>query len=187
MKYLLAGLGNAGPEYAGTRHNAGFEVLDRLAEKSGVEFTAARYALRAECKYKGRLLILIKPTTMMNLSGKAVSYWLNKEKLPTEKLLVVTDDIALPVGKLRLRASGGDGGHNGLAHIIQTLGTQEFPRLRFGIGNDFPQGRQVDYVLGPWESDVLQIVIQTAESAADVIKSFVSIGIDRTMTQINTK
>ncbi len=150
MKYLIACLGNIGAEYANTRHNIGFVVADALSGDLRGEFETERLASVSRTKYKGRMLIVIKPATYMNLSGKAVKYWLTKEKIPLDKLLVVLDDIALPLGTLRLKKQGGDAGHNGLTDIIEKLGTNVFPRLRMGIGNDFPKGYQIDYVLGQW-------------------------------------
>ena len=148
MKYLIVGLGNIGAEYAGTRHNIGFKVLDALAEASNAVFTTARYGDVAELKHKGRTLILLKPSTYMNLSGKAVRYWMEAEKIAPENLLVVSDDIALPFGTLRMRPRGSAGGHNGLKNIAELLGTEDYARMRFGVGGDFPKGHQVDYVLG---------------------------------------
>ncbi len=186
MKYLVAGLGNIGDEYASTRHNIGFDVLNKLCQQEDVNFSLERYAYRSKFKLKGRTLILIKPTTYMNLSGKAIAYWLQKEKIALEKLLIVTDDIALPVGKLRLKPFGGDGGHNGLSHIIETLRTREFPRLRFGIGNEFEKGEQVDYVLGQWKEKDKQTLESGLQNAILMIKSFATIGIERTMNQMNS-
>ncbi len=187
MKYLIAGLGNIGAEYANTRHNIGFIIANALAGDLKGKFETERLASVARLKYKGRMLVVIKPTTYMNLSGKAVKYWLAKEKVPLEKLLVVLDDIALPSGALRLKKQGGGAGHNGLIDIIEKLGTQDFPRLRFGIGNDFPKGYQVDYVLGQWTRRETDLLIPRVEKAVEVIKSFVTIGIDQTMNQYNNK
>lgn len=187
MKYLIAGLGNTGPEYARTRHNIGFMVLDKLAEKAGLEFGSARYAWKAEYRFKGRIFILIKPTTFMNLSGKAVAYWLKKEKIPDENLLVITDDIAIPVGTIRLRKKGGAGGHNGLSDIIEHLGTGDFARLRVGAGNEFPSGFQVKYVLGEWTKEEKDILCPKIELCSDIIRSFGTNGIDRTMNAYNNK
>ena len=150
MKYLIVGLGNIGPEYQNTRHNIGFKVLDAFAKASNTVFEDMRYGAVATVKLKGRTLILLKPNTYMNLSGKAVSYWMQKEKIELSNLFVVVDDLALPFGTIRLRGKGSDGGHNGLKSINQLLGTQDYTRLRFGIGNEFPKGKQVDYVLGGW-------------------------------------
>ena len=187
MKYLIAGLGNIGPEYAQTRHNIGFMVLDKLAETSKLEFVSKRYAWRAELRYKGRIFVLIKPTTYVNLSGKSVAYWLKKENIPDENLLVIADDIALPLGTLRLRKKGSAGGHNGLINIIEQLGTDEFSRLRIGAGNEFPLGYQIKYVLGEWTEDEKKILLPKIEVAAEIIKSFGTIGMDRTMTAFNNK
>ncbi len=187
MKYLIAGLGNIGEDYAGTRHNIGFVVLDALALSFGVTFAPDRYASVATAKYKGRTLVMIKPSTYMNLSGKAIRYWLNKEKLSPENMLVIVDDLALPLGQLRLRARGSDGGHNGLADIIYHLETNEFPRLRIGIGDDFARGTQVDYVLSRWTKQEEEILIPRVEKSVEAIKSFVTIGVDNTMGLINSK
>jgi PTH1 family peptidyl-tRNA hydrolase len=187
MKYLIAGLGNIGAEYANTRHNIGFTVLDALARDAGISFSPDRYASKAVSRHKGKTLVLIKPSTYMNLSGKAVRYWLDKEKIPLENLLVIVDDIALPLGLLRLKTKGGDGGHNGLASLIEVLGTEEFTRLRFGIGGDFPKGYQVDYVLGEWSREEEEIFIPRIPAAIEIIKSFVTIGPDKTMTAYNNK
>ena len=148
--YLIAGLGNIGSEYAGTRHNIGFDVVDALVSKHGGSFATERLASMAEISYRGKTLTCIKPTTYMNLSGKAVQYWLEKKKIPLERLLVITDDIALPISRLRLRATDHDAGHNGLKSIFEELQTEKYPRLRYGVGNDFPRGMQVEYVLGTW-------------------------------------
>ncbi len=186
MKYLVVGLGNIGPGYELTRHNIGFLVLDRLAEKHRATFTPARYGEQALIKYKGRSIYLIKPSTFMNLSGKAVNYWLNALKLPIEQLLVVLDDIALPFGALRMRAKGSDAGHNGLKNIEQVLGTNKYPRLRFGIGNDFHPGQQVDYVLSRFSQEEFDQLPPIMDKAADMILSFCTIGINRTMNQFNS-
>ncbi len=185
MKFLITGLGNIGAEYELTRHNMGFLVLDQLADKFGVEFVSDRYAQKALIRYKGRQIHLIKPSTYMNLSGNAVNYWLQTLKILPDHLLVVTDDIALPLGKLRMRAKGSDAGHNGLKHIAGVLGTDQFPRLRVGIGNDFPRGRQVDYVLGKLQEEELKVMEPVWEKACDMILGFCTIGINRTMTQYN--
>lgn len=176
MKYLIAGLGNIGDEYANTRHNIGFDVVEALARLSGVSFQNGRYADIARLKVKNKSLILIKPTTYMNLSGKAVRYWLETEKIPMENLLVVVDDIALPPGMLRLRMKGGPGGHNGLISIIETLGTEEFARLRFGIGNDFAKGYQTEYVLGKWTKAEEELLIPKIGEAVEMIKAHVLAG-----------
>jgi len=187
MKYLIAGLGNIGPDYANTRHNIGFDILDALAGASNISFKDKRYGFVAEYKYKARTYILLKPSTYMNLSGNAVRYWLRKEKLSLEKLLVVVDDLALPFGSLRLRARGGDAGHNGLNHIQQILGTTGYARLRFGIGNDYHPGQQVDYVLSPWSEEEEKLLPERMEMAGDIIKSFGTLGLERTMNLYNNK
>ena len=185
MKDLIACLGNIGAEYENTRHNAGFRIADRLAKDLETPFTTSRLAQVAEMKYRGKTLVVIKPTTYMNLSGKAVKYWLDQEKIPIENLLVVNDDIALPVGTIRMRKQGADGGHNGLTDIIEKLGTNAFCRLRFGIGDDFARGHQIDFVLGTWKPSEEPIVDQTVDKAVEAIKSFVVQGPDRTMNQFN--
>lgn len=187
MKYLIAGLGNIGDEYANTRHNIGFIVADALAQAGKATFKPDRYADMAKMKFKARTFVIIKPSTYMNLSGKAIKYWLDKEKIPVENSLVILDDLALPTGVLRLRAKGGDGGHNGLISIIETLGTQNFPRLRIGIGDEFAQGYQVDYVLGKWTKKEETILIPKITTAVDIVKSFSTIGLARTMNVYNTK
>ena len=158
MKYLIVGLGNIGAEYADTRHNIGFNVLDALAGASNIAFTTDRYGAVAELRHKGRTLVLLKPSTYMNLSGKAVRYWLDREKIERENLLVVVDDIALPFGTLRMRTRGSAGGHNGLKSICELLGTEDYARIRFGIGGDFARGQQVDYVLGQWTEEELSLI-----------------------------
>ena len=187
MKYLLVGLGNIGPEYAETRHNIGFMVLDYLARKYDGNFDMSRHAFVTEIKTKGRTYVLVKPTTYMNLSGKAVGHYLNSLKLPPEQMLVITDDIALPFGKIRIRAKGSPGGHNGLKHIEQTLGHNNYPRLRFGVGDTFSKGKQVDFVLSTFSADE-QIELQTLiEKSAEAAIAFGTIGLERTMNQFNTK
>jgi PTH1 family peptidyl-tRNA hydrolase len=187
MKFLIAGLGNIGAEYSNTRHNIGFKVLDAFALASNTFFSSNRYGDIAEVKHKGRTFVLLKPSTYMNLSGKAISYWLKAEKIPLENLLVISDDIALPIGTLRLRTKGGDGGHNGLSSIIEVLGTQDFARLRFGIGGDFPKGFQVQYVLGEWTADEEKILPEKFLTANSIIQGFGTIGLERTMNQYNKK
>ena len=187
MKYLVAGLGNIGDEYADTRHNIGFLVLDVLAKASNTFFTTGRLAMRAEIKHKGRTLVLIKPTTYMNLSGKAVAYWLQQEKIAKENLLVVTDDIALPFGKLRLKPNGSDGGHNGLASIAENLGGVDYARIRFGIGSDFARGHQADYVLGRWSEEEAKALPERLGKTAEMVQSFATIGLALTMTNFNNK
>jgi PTH1 family peptidyl-tRNA hydrolase len=191
-KFLIVGLGNIGDEYVHTRHNIGFDVADALLVALGKEedkkiFSDRRLALVSYARFKGRQLVIIKPTTFMNLSGKAVNYWLAQEKIDRENLLVITDDIALPFGKIRIKKSGSDGGHNGLTSIIETLGTEEFPRLRFGIGGEFPKGKQVDYVLGKWNEEERKMLAERISSAVDAVKNFMTIGIEKTMTQFNKK
>ncbi len=187
LKYLICGLGNIGDEYANTRHNIGFWVLDSLAKELNIKFEIGRHAYIAEAKYKGRTLILIKPTTYMNLSGKAIKYWLDKENISKENLLVVVDDLALEPGILRMKKAGSDGGHNGLIHITETLLTKDFARLRFGIGNDFAKGYQVDYVLGKWTRKEEEVILPKVDMAVDVIKNFTTIGVERTMNFFNNK
>lgn len=185
MKYLIAGLGNIGVEYELTRHNIGFLVLDRLADKQGLSFEHGRHAFYSELKYKGRSINLIKPTTYMNLSGKAVNYWLNELKIEKENLLVITDDIALPYGKIRLKPKGSAGGHNGLKNIEELTGGQNYPRLRFGVGDDFSKGKQVDYVLSPFNKQELDELVLNMDQAIDAIMAFCTIGLPRTMNQFN--
>lgn len=187
MKYLIVGLGNIGAEYAGTRHNIGFDVLDALAGASNAVFTTARYGDIAEVKYKGRTLVLLKPSTYMNLSGKAVRYWLEAAKVDRERLLVVSDDIALPFGTLRLRPKGSAGGHNGLKNIAELLGTEEFARMRFGVGGDFPRGHQVDYVLGEWTAEEREALPERLKLFGDAIRSFAAVGTAMTMNYFNKK
>ncbi|TGX83051.1 aminoacyl-tRNA hydrolase [Palleniella muris] len=185
-KFLIVGLGNPGPEYHETRHNAGWMVVDRLAEELGATFADKRYGFVAETSIKGRKLFLLKPTTYMNLSGNAVRYWLEKENIATERLLVVVDELALPLGKMRLKGSGSNGGHNGLGHIQQLIG-QKYARLRIGIGNEFNRGGQVDYVLGKFPAEEREILNPLMDNAVACIKSFVLAGIDITMNQFNKK
>lgn len=187
MKYLIVGLGNIGDEYLNTRHNVGFIVLDALAQEANVKFEPGRLASVAKIKYRGRILVLIKPSTYMNLSGKAVKYWLAKEKILIENSLTILDDIALPIGNFRMKTKGGDGSHNGLTNIIEQLGTLEFPRLRIGIGNDFARGYQSEYVLSKWTKQEEEILIPRIKIATDIVKSFVKIGIGLTMTTFNNK
>jgi peptidyl-tRNA hydrolase, PTH1 family len=178
-------MGNVGDEYRNTRHNIGFNILDAFAGASNISFNDKRYAFMGEASFKGRKFVLIKPTTFVNLSGKAVNYWLQKEKIPIENLLVIVDDIALPFGTFRLRAKGGDGGHNGLLDISSVLGTQDYARLRFGIGNNFSQGAQVDYVLGEWTSEEKKELIAKLKTSVDIIHSFALSGLNETMTRYN--
>jgi peptidyl-tRNA hydrolase, PTH1 family len=187
MKYLIVGLGNPGPEYANTRHNIGFLVMDALAQAAGVTFAPDRYADRAELRHKGRTLILLKPSTFMNLSGKAMRYWMDQEKVISERMLVITDDLALPFGKIRLRASGGAGGHNGLISIIELTGTETFPRLRFGIGSAFPKGRQADYVLSPWNKEERETLEERVKLCCEAVLDFGLMGIGHAMNTFNTR
>lgn len=187
MKYLIAGLGNVGPDYINTRHNIGFDVVDAVAKSLEATFSSGKKAWISEARHKGRTLILIKPTTFMNLSGEAVRYWMNEQKILRENVLIVADDIALPFGNLRLRPSGGAAGHNGISSIIECLGTDQFARLRFGVGNDFPKGRQVEYVLGKWNTMEAALLPDRIKVAEETIKSFVSIGIQGTMNAFNNK
>ena len=187
MKYLIAGLGNIGDEYANTRHNVGFMMLDRLAAEEQLVFADKRYGFVAEYKYKGRIFVLLKPSTYMNLSGRAVNYWLKREKLEPDHLLVLVDDIALPFGTVRMKGKGSDGGHNGLRNINEVLGTQEYARLRFGVGNSFLQGRQIDYVLSGWTEEEEKALPDRLKLTSDVIRSFGTIGLERTMNFFNNK
>jgi len=185
-KYLIVGLGNPGSEYAHTRHNIGFDVINAFVSKHGGSFTIGRLAEVAEIKWKGKIFICIKPTTYMNLSGKAMKYWLDKEKISIENTLVIVDDLALPLNKLRLRKSGSDAGHNGLRDIQNVLGTDAYPKLRFGIGNHFPKGMQVEFVLSKWLAEEVPMVEQKIEKSMEVIENFASIGIERAMNTINS-
>jgi peptidyl-tRNA hydrolase, PTH1 family len=185
-KFLIVGLGNIGAEYAHTRHNIGFDVVDAFVLKHGGLFKIDRLAVVAEVKWKGKIFICIKPTTYMNLSGRAFKYWLDKEKIDVENTLTIVDDLALPLDKLRLRATGTDAGHNGLKDIQAILGTDKYPKLRFGIGNQFPKGMQVDFVLGKWEKQETPMVLKKIEKSVEVIENFAAIGIGRTMTEINS-
>ncbi len=187
MKYLVAGLGNIGDQYAHTRHNIGFDILDALAGVSNISFRDRRYGFVGEMKYRARTYILLKPSTYMNLSGNAVRYWMKREKIPLEHLLVVVDDIALPFGTLRLRAKGGDAGHNGLNHIQNILGTTGYARLKFGIGSDFYPGQQVDYVLSDWTEEQEKALPERIALAGEIIKAFGVIGLERTMNEYNNK
>jgi PTH1 family peptidyl-tRNA hydrolase len=187
MKYLIVGLGNPGDKYAQTRHNIGFKVVEALAKELGGKFGLNKQAEVAEVKFKGRTLVLIKPTTYMNLSGKAVNYWMQAEKIPRENTVIITDDLALPFGKLRMKGKGSDGGHNGLKDIQATLQSQEYTRLRFGVGNDFHKGQQVDYVLGEWDNEELASLNERIQIATEFIKSFATIGLNMTMTTWNNK
>lgn len=185
MKYLIVGLGNIGPQYENTRHNIGFKVLDRLAELSNTPFQADRYADRAAIKHKGRTYILVKPTTFMNLSGKAVRYWLQSEKIPVENMLVIVDDLALPFGSLRMRTKGSDGGHNGLKDIQEKLGHSKYSRIRFGVGSEFNSGQQVNYVLGEWSAEEKEKLPERLKQVGEMVFSFGTIGPERTMNFFN--
>ncbi len=185
MKYLIAGLGNIGAEYELSRHNIGFLVLDRLADEQGAKFEQEKLCFKAEVKHKGRTLHLIKPTTYMNLSGKAVNYWMKELKVPKENLLVITDDIALPFGKLRMRKKGSAGGHNGLKNIESLIGGQDYPRLRFGVGDDFHSGHQADYVLSNFSNQEMKDLITNMDRAIDATLAFAAIGIERAMNSHN--
>ncbi len=186
-KYLIVGLGNPGDEYSGTRHNTGFMVLDAFAKASNIIFEDRRYGFVGETTLKGRKIILLKPTTYMNLSGNAVRYWMNKENILIENLLVVVDDISLGLGALRLKGSGSDGGHNGLGNIQSVIGTKQYARLRVGVGNDFPKGMQVEWVLGKYNEEEMSVLGPSINVAVEEIKSFVLAGINITMNQYNNK
>jgi peptidyl-tRNA hydrolase, PTH1 family len=185
MKYLIVGLGNIGPEYELTRHNVGFLTVDRLADQQGATWKSDRLAFVSQFKFKSRQIHLIKPTTYMNLSGKAVNYWMKELNIPKENVLVIVDDVALPFGKLRMRGKGSSAGHNGLKNIEETLGGQDYPRLKFGIGDDFPKGRQVDYVLGRWSQPEIAELPTFMDKAIEMTLGFCTIGINMTMTQFN--
>jgi PTH1 family peptidyl-tRNA hydrolase len=187
MKYLIVGLGNIGKEYDKTRHNIGFDVLDALAEASNAVFANKRYGEVAEMTFRGRKLVLLKPSTYMNLSGNAINYWLQAEKLSPEKLLVIVDDIALPFGTIKIKGKGSSGGHNGLKHIEQVLGSTQYARLRFGIGSDFPQGYQMEFVLSKWDKKERELLVPRIAEAVEAIKSYVTVGLERTMNIFNTK
>ena len=187
MKYLIVGLGNVGSEYVGTRHNSGFMVVDALAQDAGATWSMERHAYRAEMRYKGRTLILIKPTTFMNLSGKAVKYWMQAEKISLENILIISDDIALPVGTLRMKKHGSNGGHNGLANIEEALHTEDYCRLRVGVGDNFSRGRQIDYVLGQFSAEDHAKLDPKIVQAVEAIKAFVTIGADKAMNTCNQK
>jgi len=187
MKYLIVGLGNIGPEYHETRHNIGFMVVDAFAKEAGKSFVDGRYGFTTSVSVKGRQLLLLKPSTYMNLSGNAVRYWMQKENIPLENVLIIVDDLALPFGALRLKSKGSDAGHNGLKHIAATLGTTNYARLRFGIGNEFPRGGQIDFVLGHFEEEDWKTMDERLKTAGEIIKSFCLAGIDITMNQFNKK
>ena len=187
MKYLIVGLGNIGAEYQNTRHNIGFTILDAFAKASNVFFTENRYGSTCEVKLKGRTLILLKPSTFMNLSGNALRYWMQKENVEIENVLVIVDDIALPFGTLRLKPKGSDAGHNGLKNIQEILGHSNYARLRFGLGDDFKRGQQIGYVLGKWTAEQSKVLPAKTEIAVEIIKSFCMAGLELTMTQFNGK
>lgn len=188
MKYLIVGLGNIGEEYKNTRHNVGFKILDALAGASNIFFDVnKRYGAVAEYKFKGRVFILLKPATYMNLSGNAVRYWMQKEKIPIENVLIIVDDLALPFGSIRMRGKGGDAGHNGLKHINEILGNNEYARVRFGIGSEFGKGQQIDYVLGEWSEEEEKALPERMDKVAQIIKSFGTVGLANTMNQFNNK
>jgi PTH1 family peptidyl-tRNA hydrolase len=187
VKYLIAGLGNIGSEYKNTRHNIGFQILDTLAGVSNIVFSDKRYGFIGEYKFKGRNFILLKPVTYVNLSGRAVNYWLKKEKIPVEKLIVLVDDLALPFGTLRLKAKGNHGGHNGLRNISEVLGTDNYARLRFGIGNNFHPGHQVDFVLSEWSPEEQKQLDEKIDTCIEIIQSFGTIGVERTMNFFNKR
>jgi PTH1 family peptidyl-tRNA hydrolase len=188
MRYLIVGLGNIGDEYAKTRHNVGFQILDALSGASNLVFDVnKRYGAIAEYKFKGRVFVLLKPATYMNLSGNAVRYWMQKENIPLENVMIIVDDLALPFGAIRIRAKGGDAGHNGLKHISEILGTNEYARVRFGIGDQFSKGQQVDYVLGEWGEEERKLLPERIDKVVQIIKSFGTVGLERTMNQFNNK
>lgn len=186
-KFLIVGLGNIGAEYVNTRHNIGFDVVDAFVHKHGGEFKNERLAFVAEVKYKGKLIICIKPTTFMNLSGRAFRYYFDKEKISVENTLTIVDDLALPLSKLRLRGSGTDAGHNGLKDIQAIMGTDVYPKLRFGIGNDYPKGQQVNFVLGRWTEAELPTVKNKIEKCVETVENFVFLGLNRTMNLVNNQ
>ncbi|WP_262325064.1 aminoacyl-tRNA hydrolase [Carboxylicivirga litoralis] len=187
MKYLIVGLGNIGEEYDQTRHNVGFEVLDAIAKRNEIKFEEERYGAVARYKFKSRSFIMLKPNTYVNLSGRAINYWMQKEKIPLNNLLVVVDDLALPFGTLRLKTKGGDAGHNGLKSIQSSLGTASYSRLRFGIGNEFSRGKQVDFVLGKWTDEEWLELMERTKVAEEIVNAFATIGAGRTMSQYNNK
>lgn len=186
-KFLIVGLGNIGPDYIHTRHNIGFKVVEWLADKHKASFQTVRYGALATLKIKGQTVLLLKPNTFMNLSGKAVQYWMQAEKIPVEQIFIITDDLNLPFGTIRIKPKGSDGGHNGLKSLQNTLQTSSYPRFRFGIGDAFPKGRQVDYVLGEWSAEERQALTERLEVAAEAIESFVKAGLENTMNAFNGK
>lgn len=187
MKYLVVGLGNPGEKYANTRHNIGFDVLDEFALEREAKFETVKLGDLATAKWKGRTILLLKPSTFMNLSGKAVNYYLQKEKIPIDRLLIITDDIALTFGKLRMKGKGSDGGHNGLKHIQESLNTQKYARLRFGVGSEFNKGQQIDYVLGEWSKEERETLKERIKTSTEFIKGFTTIGLQQTMSNWNNK
>lgn len=187
MKFLIVGLGNPGNEYAHTRHNIGFDVVNAFVQKHKGSFRVERLAYVADVKWKGKTFVCVCPTTYMNLSGKAVKYWMDKEKISLEQVLVVVDDLALPLSKLRVKPSGSDAGHNGLKSLQEVLGTKDYPKLRFGIGNDYPKGQQADFVLGKWRKEEELLVKLKIEKGLEVIETFASQGITTAMNQVNNK
>ena len=186
MKFLIAGLGNAGNEYTHTRHNIGFDVVNAFVIKHGGKFSSGRLAYVAEIKWKGKIFVCICPTTFMNLSGNAVKYWMDKEKIATENILVIVDEVSLPLSKMRLRSSGSDGGHNGLKSVEASLASRDYPRLRFGIGNQYPKGLQADFVLSKWKKEEEPLVKLKIDKAVEVIESFAAKGISLTMNDVNS-
>lgn len=186
-KYLIAGLGNIGADYVNTRHNIGFKAIDRLAQQDSVSFDSLRYGDVAQIKFKGRLFFLLKPNTYMNLSGKAIKFWMDKENIPVENVLVITDDLNLPFGTIRIKPKGSDGGHNGLKSIQQTLGHANYPRLRFGISDEFKKGQQVNYVLGEWDDEEKAKLSERLDTVAQAVRSFGTAGLDLTMSGFNGK
>ena len=184
-KFLVAGLGNIGDEYTHTRHNIGFDILDHFVAKHNAFFMSDRLADKAEVSLKGKKIICIKPTTYMNLSGKSIKYWMDKEKIEPENLLVLVDELAVPLNKIKMKPSGSDGGHNGLKSIQEVLGTEYYPRLRFGIGNQFPKGKQVEFVLGKWSNGEVEIVTKKIARASQAIEDFILVGIDKAMESVN--
>ena len=187
MKYLIVGLGNIGPEYRNTRHNIGFKVLDAFAEVSNISFSTQRYGDIAQVRVKNKVLVLLKPSTYMNLSGEAVRYWMNKENIPLENVLVIVDDIALPFGAIRIKGKGSDGGHNGLKNIAAMIGTQNYARIRFGLGNDFPKGAQIDYVLGNFTEEQEKLMPERLKIASDAIKACCLSGLTFAMNNYSNK
>ena len=187
MNYLIVGLGNIGVEYANTRHNMGFMVLDAWAQASNILFESGRYGYTATLSFKGRKFTLLKPSTYMNLSGKAVRYWMNELKIPVENLLVISDDLNIPFGTIRLRKNGSAGGHNGLTNINELIGTQDYARIRMGIGNDFGRGHQVDYVLGELSDEEKELMPELCKKVVEGIKAFATIGPDRAMNVVNVR